>query len=130
MKGLTSREKAQVVAEASLERAAEEVVALDLRKAASFADIFVICTGGSDRQVRSIADAIEEAVVKRGERPLGIKGYDEGRWVLMDLADVIVHVFQQEVRRRYDLERLWSDVPKLDLRIEEDDPSNGRTLAQ
>ena len=130
MKGLTNREKAQVVAEASLERAAEEVVALDLRKAASFADIFVICTGRSDRQVRSIADAIEEAVIKHGERPLGIEGYDEGLWVLMDLADVIVHVFQQEVRRRYDLERLWSDAPKLDLRIEESDPGNGRTLAQ
>ncbi len=61
---------------------------------------------------------------------LGIEGYDEGRWVLMDFADVIVHVFQQEVRRHYDLERLWSDAPKLDLRIEEEDPSNGRTLAR
>jgi ribosome-associated protein len=82
MKELTNREKAQVVAEASLERAAEEVVALDVRKAVSFADVFVICTGRSDRQVRSIADAIEEAVSRRGERPLGIEGYDEGRWVL------------------------------------------------
>ena len=130
MKGLTNREKAQVVAKASLERAAEEVVALDVGNAVSFADVFVICTGHSDRQVRSIADAIEEAVVKHGERLLGIEGYDEGRWVLMDFADVIVHVFQQEVRRHYDLERLWSDAPKLDLGIEEDDPSNGRTLAQ
>ena len=130
MKELTNREKAQVVAEASLERAAEEVVALDVRKAVSFADVFVICTGRSDRQVRSIADAIEEAVSRRGERPLGIEGYDEGRWVLMDLADVIVHVFQHEVRRRYDLERLWSDAPKLDLRVEADDPSNGRKLAR
>ena len=130
MKDLTSREKAHIVAEASLERAAEEVVALDVRKAVSFTDVFVICTGRSDRQVRSITDAIEEAVVKRGERPLGIEGYDEGRWVLMDFADVIVHVFQQEVRRHYDLERLWSDAPKLDLCIEQEDPSNGRTLAQ
>jgi len=130
MKGLTNREKAQVVVEASLERAAEEVVALYVGNAVSFADIFVICTGRSDRQVRSIADAIEEAVVKRGERALGIEGYDEGRWVLMDFADVIVHVFQQEVRRHYDLERLWSDAPKLDLRIEENDPRNGRTLAR
>ena len=130
MKGLTNREKAQVVAEASLERAAEEVVALDVGNAVSFADVFVICTGRSDRQVRSIADAIEEAVVERGERPLGIEGYDEGHWVLMDLTDVIVHVFQQEVRRRYDLERLWSDAPKLDLHIEENGPSNGRTLAR
>jgi ribosome-associated protein len=130
MKELTSREKAQVVAEASLERAAEELVALDVRKAVSFADVFVICTGRSDRQVRAIADAIEEAVVKRGERPLGIEGYEEGRWVLMDLADVIVHVFQHELRRHYDLERLWSDAPKLDLQIQEDDPRNGRTLAK
>ena len=130
MKGLTNREKAQVVAEASLERAAEEVVALDVRKAVSFADVFVICTGRSDRQVRSIADAIEEAVLERGERPLGIEGYDEGRWVLMDLADVIVHVFQHELRRRYDLERLWSDAPKLDLGIEGDEPRNGRMLAR
>jgi ribosome-associated protein len=130
MKELTSREKAQVVAQASLERAAEEVVALDVRKAVSFADIFVICTGRSDRQVRSITDAIEEAVLERGERPLGIEGYDEGRWVLMDLADVIVHVFQHELRRRYDLERLWSDAPKLDLRIDGDDPGNGRMLAR
>jgi ribosome-associated protein len=130
MKALTHQEKAQVVAEASLGRAAEEVVALDVRNAVSFADVFVICTGRSDRQVRSIADAIEEAVAKRGERPLGIEGYDEGRWVLMDFADVIVHVFQQEVRRRYDLERLWSDALKLDLCIEQNDPSNGRTLAR
>jgi ribosome-associated protein len=130
MKELTSREKAKVVAEASLERAAEEVVALDVREVVSFADIFVICTGRSDRQVRAIADAIEERVVERGEPPLGIEGHDEGRWVLMDLADVIVHVFQHEVRRRYDLERLWSDAPKLDLRLEEQDPSNGRTLAR
>ena len=130
MKELTSQEKAQIVAEASLERAAEEVVALDVRRAVSYTDVFVICTGRSDRQVRSIADAIEEAIAERGERPLGIEGYDEGRWVLMDLSDVVVHVFQQELRRRYDLERLWSDAPKLDLGSDEDDPRNGRMLAQ
>lgn len=129
MKRLTNREKAQIVAEASLERAAEEVIALDVREAVSFADFFVICTGRSDRQVRSITDAIEEAVARRGEQPLGIEGYDEGRWVLMDLADVIVHVFQRDVRRRYDLERLWSDAPRLDLGIEGGDPGNGRMLA-
>jgi ribosome-associated protein len=133
MNELTNREKAQIVAEASLEKAAEEIIALDVRKAVSFADVFVICTGRSDRQVRSIADAIEEAVVRRGEKPLGIEGYEEGRWVLMDLADVIVHVFQHEVRRRYDLERLWSDAPKLELDIEESGPRtsrSGRTTMQ
>ncbi len=78
MKGLTNREKTQVVVEASLERAAEEVVALYVGNAVSFADIFVICTGRSDRQVRSIADAIEEAVVKRGSGCSGSRATTRG----------------------------------------------------
>jgi ribosome-associated protein len=115
MSELTSREKARIAAEAALERAATELVALDVHQVVSFADVFLICSGRSDRQVRAIADAIDETISQRGERPLGIEGYDEGRWVLIDLADVIVHVFQVEVREHYDLERLWSDAPTLDL---------------
>ncbi len=118
MSGLSSQQKARIAVEAALEKMAENPVALDVREVVSFADLFVICTGRSDRQVHSIADAIEEAIASRGEQPLGIEGYKEGRWVLIDLADVIVHVFQEEVRRHYDLERLWSDAPRLDLGFE------------
>lgn len=103
------------VAEAALDRKAEKVVVLDVRKLTSYTDTFVIATGRSDRHARSIADAIEEAAVARGQKPLGIEGYEEGRWVLIDLGDVIVHVFQPEVRETYDFERLWSDAPSLDL---------------
>jgi ribosome-associated protein len=108
-------DRAAAIVAAALDRKAEDIVALDLRKLSSFADAFIIATGSSDRNVRSIADAVTEAMGKRGEKPLGVEGYEEGRWVLIDLDDIIVHVFQAEVRKQYDLERLWSDAPEIDL---------------
>lgn len=115
MSDLEGRRKARRIAEAARERLAEDVVALDVREAVSFADTFVIATGRSDRHVQSIGDGIAEALAQAGEKPLGIEGYQEGRWLLMDFSDVVVHVFQPEVRRHYDLERLWSDATPLDV---------------
>ncbi len=115
MSALARLEKAQLVVGAALEHKAEDLVALDVRSVASFTDTFVLATGSSDRHVRAIADSVEEAIEARGERPLGIEGYDEGRWLLMDLNDLIVHVFVSEVRKHYDLERLWGDGLVLDL---------------
>jgi ribosome-associated protein len=112
---MTSEEKARLVARAALDKGAEDVVVLDVRKLLAFADLFVIATGRSDRQVRAIADAVERTALEAGERALGVEGYDEGRWVLIDLGDVVVHVFQHEIRAHYDLERLWSDAPVLDV---------------
>lgn len=108
-------EKAQRIAEAALDRKAENVVALDVREIASFTDTFVFATGGSDRQVRAIADAIEEALRTGGEKPLGMEGYEDGRWVLIDANDAIVHVFREEARAHYGLERLWSDAPSIPI---------------
>jgi len=121
MSGLSGREKARIALEAALDKLALDPLVLDVHDVVSFADVFVILSGRSERQVRSIAEAIAEALAKRGERPLGIEGLDEGAWVLMDLADVVVHVFQEEVRRRYDLERLWSDATTLELEAEKAD---------
>ncbi len=118
MNGLGRLEKAQCVVEAALELKAQDVVALDVRNVASFADTFVLATGTSDRHVRAIADRVREAVAARGEPSFGVEGYDEGRWVLLDLSDVIVHVFLAEVREHYALERLWSDAPILDAGVE------------
>jgi len=112
---ISSAEKARLVAEAALDVKAEHVVALDVRELSSFADVFVVCTGRSDRQVRAIAEAVEKAAKEAGAPPLGIEGQAEGRWVLIDLDDVIVHVFQPEVRTHYDIERLWSDAPQIEL---------------
>jgi ribosome-associated protein len=115
MSGLERRRKALLVAQAAREKLAEEVVALDVRDAVSFADTFIIATGRSDRQVRAIGDAIAEALAQENEEPLGVEGYEEGRWLLMDLGDVVVHIFQPDARRHYDLERLWSEAQPLDV---------------
>jgi ribosome-associated protein len=101
------------VTDAALDLKAENVVALDVRALTSYADTFVIATGTSDRHTRSIADAVVDALRVSGRKPLGMEGYDEGRWVLIDAGDVIVHIFQSDVRADYDLERLWSDAPNV-----------------
>ena len=108
-------ERARPLAAAALERKAEHLVAFDVRELTSFADTFVLATGTSDRHVRGIADAVVEAARGAASKPLGVEGYDEGRWVLIDLGDVVVHVFRSEVRELYDLDRLWGDAPRLDV---------------
>jgi len=103
------------LAEAAVERKAQDLLALDVHQLTSFADAFLIATGTSDRHVRSVADAILEAGKALGKPALGVEGYDKGRWVLIDLNEVVVHVFQAEVREYYDLERLWGDAPDIEL---------------
>ena len=107
--------KVTAVAAAALDRKAEDVVAHDVRKLTSYTDTFVIATASSDRQARAIADSITASSRERDDSALGVEGYDEGRWILIDLGSVIVHIFQDEVRREYDLERLWSDAPPLPI---------------
>jgi ribosome-associated protein len=114
-------EKAQRIADAAWDRKAEDVVALDVREIASFTDTFVFATGGSDRQVRAIADAITEALREAGDPVLGVEGYEEGRWVLIDANDAIVHVFVPQAREHYGLERLWSDAPEITLEVPADE---------
>jgi ribosome-associated protein len=106
-------ERAAWIAEAAQSRKAERLVALDVSKLTSIADAFVIATATSDRHARAITDAIVEEASRRGVRVLGVEGYEDARWVLIDLDDVIVHVFRAEVREAYDLERLWSDAPPI-----------------
>ena len=120
MSELTSLEKARIAVEAALDKGGQEVVVLDVREVVSFADLLMIVTGRSDRQVKAIADGVAQALSARGERRLGMEGYDEGRWVLIDLADLVVHVFQSEVREHYDLERLWSDAKRIELGPEDE----------
>ena len=110
MKGLSRLAKLRLAFEAAQSKVAEDPLALDVREVVSFADTFLILTGRSDRHVRAIADAVVEALGARGEDPLGVEGTEEGRWALLDFGDLIVHVFQREVRQSYALERLWSDA--------------------
>ena len=108
-----SQQLVVAVVEGALERKAEDIVALDVRGLTSFTDTFVIASATSDRRARAIVDSIVESAARLGRKPQGVEGYDEGRWVSIDLVDVVVHVFQREVRDEYDLERLWSDAPIL-----------------
>jgi ribosome-associated protein len=110
-----SFEKARLIVEAALERNAQTPLVLDIGALTSFADAFVLLSGRSDRQVRAIADGIVSALREADDAPLGVEGIDEGRWVLIDCNDVIVHVFDPEMRDLYALERLWSDAPNVDL---------------
>ena len=104
---------------AALEKKAMDVVVLDLRKTPAFTDFFVLCSGQNQRQVRAIADAVEEAAKIR---PAHIEGYDRAEWILMDYFSFIVHVFVPQTREFYSLERLWGDAE----RIEVEEPSAAR----
>jgi ribosome-associated protein len=114
-KDLSTRQKILLAVNAALEKKAKNIVILNIQNVTSFADYTVICSGTSDRQVQSIASSIEESMKKAGTRPLGVEGEKGGRWVLMDYADIVVHVFYEPVREFYDIERLWSDAPKMEV---------------
>ena len=95
------------------DRKAIDLKVLDLAKVSDFTDYFLICSGANERQVQAIAEAVD-AVLRAGKvRPLHQEGMNGGNWVLLDYGDFIVHVFRDETRRFYALERLWGDAPEV-----------------
>ena len=103
--------------QAVLGKKAMHVVALDVRELSSIADVFIICSGRSNRQVSAIADHIERELRKEKIRPMSVEGTAEGQWVLMDYGNVIIHVFFESVREFYDLEGLWSDARRITVSL-------------
>ncbi len=95
------------------EKKAADVRALDVREQATFTDFFLLCSGASDRQVSAIAYHIEQSLKKDGVRPLGVEGMREGRWILIDYGDFVVHVFLDSVREFYKFDRLWGSAPEI-----------------
>ena len=111
VKTLSDREVndlAQRCREAAIEKKAENVVLLDIRGRANFADYFILATGRSVIQVRAIADSVVEASEAKYGAPIRTEGYNEGNWILVDYGPVIVHVFTAAAREFYNLERLWA----------------------
>jgi ribosome-associated protein len=100
---------------AALEKKAADVVVLDLRHTPAFTDYFVLCSGQNPRQVKAIADAVEESLRAAKVRPAHIEGYDRAEWVLMDFFTFIVHVFTPQTREFYSLERLWGDAERIEV---------------
>ncbi len=113
---LAPRAMADIVVDAASDKKAEDILVLNVSEVTTIADLFVLCSGRSERQVQAIADAIVEKAKEAGRQPFGIEGYSGGRWVLIDLGDVVVHAFVPEERQLYRLERLWGDAPVV-LRI-------------
>ena len=91
-------------------RKSTDVRVLNLRELTSFADYFVLCNGGNQRQIQAICDEVLRVMKLRGERPLSLEGYDNAEWVLVDFGDLLVHIFSEKSRRYYDLDRLWRDA--------------------
>jgi ribosome-associated protein len=110
-----SKAKSLLCLKAAIEKKAQDPILLELKGSSSFTDYFLLCSGRSDRQVQAIAQAIQEELKKNGIRPLGQEGTAEGRWILMDYEDVVVHIFLEPVRKFYDLEGLWLDAPRIDV---------------
>ena len=107
---MTSKTLAKKIAEAALTKKAYDVIIMDLRKLTTMTDYFIVCSVDSDTQARAVADAIKHDTLEDGESLVRKEGYSEGRWVLLDYVDVVVHVFHKDVRTFYNLEKLWGDA--------------------
>jgi ribosome-associated protein len=104
-------ELAQAAGAAAQDKLAEDVLGLDVSDQLALTDVFVIASAPSERQVDSIVEAVEERLLRLGAKPLRREGQKEGRWVLLDFGDIVVHVLHSEDREFYGLERLWKDCP-------------------
>jgi len=112
---LSSKEMIAVAVKALDSKKGKGICVLHTEEQTSLADFFVICNGTSTTQVRALSDAVEEAMSKAGEEPHHIEGHQGGEWTLLDYSSVVVHVFTEEGREFYSLERLWSDAAPVDI---------------
>lgn len=124
----STEERVMKGSRAAFEKKALDVVAFDLRGISDMADYFLICTGTTSRQVMAIAEGIEDALLRDGVKADHREGYLESTWILLDYGDLVVHIFTDEKRRYYDLERLWGDAPHLDLGSALTPPENSSAL--
>ncbi len=108
----------RLAAEAAASKKATDMVGLDLRSLECVADYFLICSGASEPQVKAIAEAVEDQLRERGARVWHVEGGAGRRWVLLDFVDFVVHVFHEQTREYYLLERLWGDARRVDLGVE------------
>ena len=118
---IDARRALQIAAAAAYGKKAQDLVALDLRELGGVADLFLICSGSSDVQVKAIAEAVEEKLTEAGYKPWHVEGRAGRRWVLLDYVELVVHVFHQRTREYYLLERLWGDAGRVELGLADAD---------
>ncbi|RDW21739.1 ribosome silencing factor [Oceanobacillus chungangensis] len=114
---MKNQELVQIIAEAAEDKRAEEIIALDMKEVSLIADYFLICHGNTERQVQAIARGIQDRVEEEGIHLKRMEGFEQARWVLVDIGDVVCHIFHKEERTYYNLERLWGDAARVPLQI-------------
>ena len=118
---------ARVAGQAAADKLAQEVIGLDVSEQVVITDVFLVCSGDSERQVSAIVDGVqEELLTQRRRKPLRREGERDARWVLLDYGDIVVHVQHAEDRAFYAMERLWRDAPLLDLQIQDGRPAEAK----
>lgn len=115
---ISSRDIAIAAAKAAIDKKATDIKVLHIGPFSSVADYFVLCSAGSDRQVKAIADSVLAELRKLGSRSLGVEGVDEGMWAILDMNDVVVHVFHESRREYYRLDEMWSQVERVTIPAE------------
>lgn len=111
------KEIVQLIAEACDDKRAENIIALDMNQVSLVADYFLICHGNTERQVQAIARAIKDKMDEQDIEVNRMEGFEQARWVLIDLGDIVCHIFHQDERSYYNLERLWGDAAEVPLHI-------------
>lgn len=113
----TARQLAFAAAEAAADKLASNIVAIDVSSQLPLSDVFVLCSAANDRQTHAIVDLVEERLLQLGAKPLHREGERSGQWVLLDYAEIVVHVQLEEARDYYRLDRLWKDCPVLPIPV-------------
>lgn len=112
---MTEHTLLQMAYQAAEDKKAEDIVVLNMEGISLLADYFVICSGNSDRQVQAIAREIIEKSNEAGNEVKSVEGFDSARWILVDLGDVVAHIFHKDERSYYNLERLWREAPEMEI---------------
>ena len=115
MTNMTVEQMTQIVYDAIDDKLGQDISIINIGKVSSLCDYFVIATASSSRQVKAIADNVQDALTEHGIEPRSKEGYDTQTWILLDYGDVMVHVFNEETRGFYNLEKLWKDAPYVDV---------------
>lgn len=114
---MNNKELIQLAANACDDKRADDIVALEMKEVSLMADYFLICHGSNERQVQAIARSIKESVEELDINVYRMEGFEHARWILVDLGDVVCHVFHKDERSYYNLERLWGDASKVELQV-------------
>ena len=125
-----SRENAIICAKIAEQYRGRDTVILDLTDITPIVDFFVISTGNTRRQMHAVAEEVDRVLNERGSKRVGLEGYRESNWILQDYGDVVLHVFTEDMRKLYDLERLWADAPRVEWESGEADPAAAEEPAE